>query len=332
MAEPRRHDSWFAEHRSAVFLFCLILFGLCLLVTGLLFEGGGLSKFAGNLFIELSIAAFAGVIATLFLSFEEVRAQLASTIATLFSEGKISALLSSGARDVLHKELTLQRITAAAIEDSLFKELRHLTDEYLQAVHVRNLMQQTVITPYSKDDRFLKESITRRFILDATHLGRPTEFEYKFSYKLSLPSKMSVKPADIFEVFEGKIGSQSFGMGSLKYEPPGAGDSVARFEFSVKTEIEGSVQGFFQYTLLFDREDRTLATHIRYPTKGFSAELRYNHEHKYECAWFQSCLPGFSEFPGTRETQHLRDGLSVGTETWLLPGDGVEFSWIPKPI
>lgn len=347
MDHAKDDRSWFKEHMSAVFLFVLILCGFGFLVFGLLFQGAtetgtesvttehSLRMFLGKLSVELSIAALAGAIATVFLSLRDVRHHLASTIATLFSEGKISGLLSAGARQELAKELALLRTKAKSIEESLFDDLYTLNDAYLESVHIHNFNYTETITVHTKSPNLLVKEIVKTFTLKARHLPDGAKFQYKFEHQVGR-NALPMKLADLLLDFRASTqtargtGTQ-YTSANVKPILSGSGPDCIGFLFSEEISVPDEVSVRFQYKIVATKDDPVSMIYVRYPTNVFRAQLRYDDKHDYDWGWFKASLPGYEKFPGEKDIIAEDAGIiAEAARGWLLPGEGVVLAWLPK--
>jgi hypothetical protein len=68
----------------------------------------------------------------------------------------------------------------------------------------------------------------------------------------------------------------------------------------------------------------------RYPTNGYKVTLRYSKEYEYDSCWFNS-IPrkDMSEINSEQQIVY-HDGISVMTNDWILPGNGVSLCWYRK--
>ena len=68
----------------------------------------------------------------------------------------------------------------------------------------------------------------------------------------------------------------------------------------------------------------------RYPTNGYKVTLRYSKEFEYDSCWFNSIQrKDMSELNSEQQIAYP-DGISVVTNDWILPGNGVTLCWYHK--
>lgn len=334
MARKEKASSWYAQHKSAVLIFSLFVIGLVLLSIGILVEAkeGKYEKFLGKLLIELSIASFVGGIATLFLSLPDVRHQLSSVLATLFSEGKIAGLLSRPARDLLNRELVQHRLgtEVAGIDQDLFCRLTDLTDECLRCVHLHDYHLATSFGPHKTNPRFLYKRAVINFRINISHLlsasAKVVEFPYKVSYGIDLPFGVEMTDEEFLQEFKLRIGNTEFTEAKITREQSADVRSV-KFEFETKFDLTAPSTGVeVTYRAARLKSDNVSIWQARYPTCGFQTSVSYSRDHDYSGKWFASV--GSKNTPGMFAS--LDNGITATRDDWVLPEEGIAIYWMLK--
>jgi hypothetical protein len=335
MARKEKANSWYTQHKSAVLIFGLFVFGLVLLTIGVLVEEGDRrsEKFLGKLLIELSIASFVGGIATLFLSLPDVRHQLSSVLATLFSEGKIAGLLSVTARELLNKELVQHRLGAevARIDPDLFRSLTELTDDGLRCVNLHDYHLVTSFGPHRTNPAaFLHQRAVITFRINICHLlsaaVRVVKFPYKVAYDIDLPFGIEMTDEEFLQEFRLKIGATEFTEAKISRQEHAEVRSV-KFEFETEFDLTAettSVEVTYRAARL--KSDNVSIWRARYPTCGFQTSVHYTRDFDYSGKWFTSI--GSKSAAGMFAS--LDNGITATRDDWVLPGEGIAIYWMSK--
>lgn len=331
MARKEKAHSWYNQHKSAILIFALLMAGLVLVTIGLWIEEEGF-KFLGKLLIELAIASFVGGVATLFLSLPDVRHQLTSVLATLFSEGKIAGLLSPTARDSLNKELVQHRLggEVARIDQDLFQSLTELTDESLKCVHLHDYHLVTSFGPHRTNPAFLYQRAVITFRISICHLlsaaVRMVKFPYKVSYEIDLPVGIEMSDEEFLQEFRLKIGDKEFTEAKLTRQQKAEVRSV-KFEFETELELTAGTTGVeVTYRAARLKSDNVSTWRARYPTCGFQTSVHYTSDFDYSGLWFTSI--GSKNAPGTFAS--LGNGITATRDDWVLPDEGIVIYWMLK--
>jgi hypothetical protein len=338
MANNDKGKSWYAQHKSAVLIFALFVIGFVLVIVGVGIEAiqGEYKRFFGKLLIELAIASFVGGIATLFLSLPDVRHQLSSVLATLFSEGKIAGLLSVTARELLNKELLQQRLgtDVAKIDDHLFDRLTDLTDECLKNVHLDGYHLEKSFGPHPKNPAFLYESAAITFRIKISHLlshpARPVKFPYKVTYQIDVPLSTSMSDDDFLLEFRLKVGDSVFTEAKISRKENGE-VSALKFEFEKEFDLTVEDTGVeLRYKAARLKSDNASIWRARYPTRRFQTSVYYTNAFDYTCMWFTSVRAKTVDplLGGTSTSIHA--GITATRDDWVLPGEGIAVYWTPK--
>jgi hypothetical protein len=330
-------DSWFSEHKSALFILCLFFIGFILVTLGiLLHDDNQIINFLGKLLIELSIASFAGCIATIFLSLRDVRHNLASTVATLVSEGHVVGLLSRNAQQNLNREIVQNNIKDRAlfIENSLFNNITKISNQCLQMVHLYNYHWQQTISQHPTNQNLLVNDVVRTFRIRTSHLRHPVNFDFKLLHEISIQSFPNITDEEFAPSFDAQFGNERFTKEYLSLKKDKIGSLlVFRCVFEQVIEIEeDEIDVKINYRIAYTKSENTTAVILRYPTLGFHFSMNYSDAFDYDCVWFKSQKPKDEDFPGREEIFPYVRGISVATHDWVLPGEGIYINWIPKQI
>jgi hypothetical protein len=331
MAKHSKSLSWYGQHKSAVLIFALFIIGFVLVILGILVEAGHAQyeQFLGKLLVELSIASFVGGIATLFLSLPDVRHQLTSVLATLFSEGEIAGLLSVTARQLLNKKLLRYRLGSevSKIDEDLFGGLTDLTDECLRSVHLQDYHLVTSFKPHPTDPALLYQRNVINFRINIAHLlsetPRPVKFPFKVGYEIDLPLGTTISDKDFLPEFKLRVGEVVYTEAKIITIEDGEVRAI-RFEFDAEFELNCENTAVeLKYRAAQLKSDNISSWRARYPTRGLQTSISYSNDFEYGCKWFTSI--------GAEGTFALLDtGITATRDDWILPNEGVVIFWTPK--
>jgi hypothetical protein len=334
MAKNTKEKSWFTLHKSAFLIFALFVVGFVFVIVGIFVEEGEgrYAQFLGKLLIELSIASFVGGIATLFLSLPDVRHQLTSVLATLFSEGKIAGLLSVTARESLNKELLQQRLgtEVARIDEDLFGRLIDLNDESLKCVHLHDYHLVTSFGTHPNNPAFLYQRAVITFRINISHLlshaDRPVKFPFKVSYEIDLPLGTIMSDKEFLFEFKLKVGDMEFTEAKIERKENGEVRAL-RFEFEKEFGLNAEDTGVeVTYRAARLKSDNVSIWRARYPTRGFQTSVYYTNDFDYNCKWFTSVRAKSA----AGMFASLDNGITATRDDWVLPGEGIAIYWTPK--
>ena len=329
--------SWHKQHASAIFLALLLLLSVVLLLGGFSLQAktSPMSKTAGNLLVQLSGAALATSIATAFLGFSDVRDSLAATLARLFSEGSVVKLLSSDVRDVIHKEIIMSRLagTAREIEPSLLEHLTGITNACLGAPHIQNYNIRDILVQHPARPDLLAREVAVSFRISARHLTDPmTPLPYLFLYQIPIPDGDEIDERDFLLEFEATLGNERFTREDVGVRKKNKGGvDFLRFIFETSVPIGHELDAYINYKAAAVKHDTFAVYRARYPTRGFNVTLNDSGGQDYDGVWSKATKPLEKGFPGRKELRILPNGISAVTNDWVLPGEGIAFSWMREP-
>jgi hypothetical protein len=329
-------ESWYVRHASALFITVLVLIGIGLGLYGLRLSQrgpGGISYF-GNVLAHFSGALLAAAIGTVFLSLPDVRQYVASTVARLFSHADVVELLSSDTKDRLRERLAIDAVKASAsmINGSLFNHLQVTLTTSLANPYVTNLSFSTVISPHLSNSHLVATHRIVSYRINARNLSSPQyKFPFVFFTDASFPSEFSLVVEDWFQYFSARVGDVQFGKADLQLQEKKQGNlTVFEAELSRDVFIAEEVDVTIEYRIFAPLSDPIMACFARYPSYGVSATLHFSEDYAYDCAWFMACPPS-SNIPGRGQVNYPPNGISVRTNDWMLPGEGVVLYYCPKP-
>lgn len=324
--------TWYRRHRSALFIALLAIAVPILLWIGMNIKGTPNKDIIGTFLVQLSGTAFAGCIGMLFLSFPDIREQISSSIANLFSEGDIASYVSPQSLNTINRKIIAEKVgnTISFLDKSLYSHFDKVqTDCYrMTHLHNSNIQIRNLASDEYKDlivyERF------HTFRISAQHLrGNEAEFEYKLLHIARIPNYLDIKEEQFIKNFSARFDEQSITSFDLTRTEENS-ISVFKLSFVHNMVVNGAVDVAMRYSVLGDPQDRSAFLMARYPTYGFRATVMYTDSYDYEALWFTTGNPLFKEYPGVSETQRFDDGISVGTNEWVLPGEGLAVTWLPK--
>jgi hypothetical protein len=334
MGEAKDSGSWIAEHKSALFIFGVFLGGIALAVVGTLIEEP--MPFVGKLVTEISLALIVGGIAAVFLSLEEVRKMLSTTLGELFTRGEIAALLSPAAREILMQRLVQERLGTGVqqIEPTLYKGVIKVTDDCLKSIHLRDFYVTTDFEPHPRNRHFLAQQTTITFRIHTAHLRseRALRFPYRYSYRVIVPAEISdaLKDEDFLLQFSVTVAGKEFTERQITRDRKDTMCTV-KFEFEKEFDLASDETDVsLNYRAAALKGDNTSISRVRYPTRGFAKTIHYTDDFDYDCAWFGTVGQEIGQAINEAKTDRIPRGLTTKRYDWLFPGEGVALFWSPK--
>jgi hypothetical protein len=335
--------SWWTEHKSAALILLLFVVGIAILVLSVFLHGEhnaieqrvgkALADFLVLFATELSIAILVGGIAALFLSLPDARHHIASIVSDLFSEGKIVESLSESAKGRLDIGLSHNRLRSKvlSVDVNLFTHLTRMSDDCLGMPHLHNLHWSQELNEHPSNTKLLVNTVIRSFSVNVNHMRRPAKFNFPFLHEISIQDFPDLKDEEFLIDFEGRIGSKVFSKGDVKLSRATIHQiPFIRFAFDPAIELDQDSIGTFHYKIAYLKTENTAVTLVRYPTLGFTFSLTYLEQFDYTGIFFKTQNPKYKDFPGREETVRSPRGITVMTQDWVLPGEGLFVIWTPK--
>lgn len=333
---PRNSGSWFGQHASALFLAALVILSLFLLLTGMALQSSAQlwMQTAGSVLLQLSGGALAAAVAATFLSFADVRSQLAATVTKLISEGGVVKVLSPDARARLREETILANLAPMVdrLDPSLLSHLEGLSHRCLSMPIASNCVINRNYTDWPQNDLFLECDCTMNYRLSVRHLERScATIPYRIVHEMSLFAGHALTTEDILLRFECRFGDQIFGKDCCDITTIEQGRiPIIRTVFSQHIEVVDELDVSLAYTLLIPKKDNSTLQFARFPTSGFHVTVSYSADYEYDGTWLKSGEPNFEFQPGRNEVLAVKAGLTASTNDWILPGEGIAISWSKK--
>ncbi|HEX2203494.1 MAG TPA: hypothetical protein VHG91_09365 [Longimicrobium sp.] len=333
--------NWFSKHSSVGFVLWLLLLSLLLLGFGefLNRSSSPIGKIAGVVLLQLSGSAVAALIVALFFSFKDVRDQIAASAASLLSSGELIDTLSESARAKLEEQIILKKLgnRVVGLEPSLIASLDQLRNRVLTAHYLQNFIQEVTLTPHRDDPRLLFRRLVRHFRVRSYHLApNLRQYPFRFYTEIGLPEGIDFDNADLLREFEVVVGSAVLTREHIKIERELSGSlPVLTITCEADLAVDRELDVRITISTLGSVRDTTELLIARYPTLGFHASVKYMEDMYYDCAWFKSWDPEVTYRIGRQSSHKFPNGMSVSTNDWVLPGEGVAFAWYrtePEPL
>ena len=320
--------SFIAQHASALFLAALVVIGIVLMVAGYELSeptatqrgaaGSILMQFAGAL-IAVSLTAF-------LFNLPDLRNYLARTIADLFSRGDVVAILSEPTQGVLRRRLVLELAgeTVESYEPTLMSELELLSQLSLRAPYATNHTNEIRVTASPDVAGLFVESSVASYRLHTHHLRLDHyPFTMRYSHEVAFPRDIAPAKDKWIESFSFRAGDKQFGRSDLDVTVEDLGElRVFRADFSHQIDVREFIDVCCEAKLLCTERDPLLIVSARYPTQGMRVSLTFDSERLYDCAWFRRCEVE-QKVPSRDILDSRPDGITVSTNNWILPGEGV---------
>lgn len=326
---------WVKTHKSILFLVTLFLLSITLLIassyclksksTHIILLGTILSQFA-----SVGIAACTVAI---FLSFQDVRNSFIATVSHMMFEGGIFKRFSEKTRRTLKKELMSSELseTLESIEEGLYAHLNKIEYQCMKSPIMLNYHESITLSPYQDNDNLLVESDVISFQFCASHFkDKIAKIDYVFCFAIANPENVSLDQLKSIFNFSARFGTQELEIDDLSFEDYMFG-SYPMVLCKIKTSlvIRDVLEVRISLNSLTPKIDSTEIIYVRYPCHGFTVSFHYLPGLLYDYAWFAQWTNLTSSLPKLGEAQTDPSGISVTTNDWLLPGEGVALSWYP---
>lgn len=331
---------WSQEHASALFLGGIVAATLTLFLAGLWLTeanatgAAGASVFlraVGVVLINLSGVGVAGAVATLFFSFEDVQKYLAAALARLLSEGNVVELLAPLAKARLKERLAHDLVSQSVrtINSSLYRHVEILSSGTLGAAYASNVSYAQTITSCHLPN-LRRTHLVHTYRIHTGHMIG-SEFPVRLFHAITIPEDQAGSLGEWLDSADVTVGDQHFSKADVECkvipEPAGMQKYTASFSRTVKltdpeTDIRMEIRALSQ-------EGDSVCFLARYPSSGLSATLVRDDGYIFDAQWFLYCPPDQS-LPTRGYVTRSPNGISVWTHDWVLPGEGVALTIVPR--
>ncbi len=316
------------EHGSVVFLGTMLILGGILMVIGIWLnqQTSSIFMYLGLAMLQFSGALIAVALTAFFFNLPDLRNYLAKTIATLFSRGDVVPLLSDNTKNNLRKRLAMDSAGASVeqIEPTLFKHIMDINKASLSSPYVSNYHLAITITADSDHKGYVFNHHVASFRLHVHHLNvQEMVFPVRFFQECVFPKDDTPEMDQWIRSFHAEIGAKNFNSTDLETKEKPSGDNIL-FQLVLHSEVTISedIDVCFTSELWGFQNDPVQMVFARYPSQGFHVSLTFTDEFKYYCGWFIHCDP-LTDIPTRGRVDSLKNGISVRTNDWVLPGEGV---------
>lgn len=326
---------WLKHHKSANFFWLIIIVGILLLALGLVIEQSN-SKFMGFLstfIIQLSGAAFATAILTVFLSFRDIRKTLSNTLSDLWIEGEVVNSLSTSTKEKIDKKIILssKNNTIKSLDQTLYKALTKQRLNCLSSFFIYNFNYDITLKDCTKNPEMLVHNVRCSYRVRKEHLlDGNRSYPLKYYYEISVPKKFNLSKEKFLRHFSIKYDGHEFDKGDVIVEEKSIGTMnaiIITFDKLIEINDYSDIQLNIETLSLKTINDEIYIT--RYPINGCKITLRYSSDYEFDSCWFNSILG--KEMPTLNSDQQTHsDGISVVNNDWILPGNGAQLCWYQK--
>lgn len=206
---------WLRNHGSVNFIWLIIIVGISLLGVGLVI-GQSTSKaigFLSTFIIQLSGAAFATAILTVFLSFGDIRQTLSNTLSDLWTEGNVINSLSNKVKEKIDKKIILSsnENSIISLEETLYKSLTEQRLNCLNCFFINNYNYDISLVDYEENPILVIHSVRCSYRVRAEHLCDENRmFPFKYYYEISVPKKFDLDKEKFLRNFHIRINGFEF--------------------------------------------------------------------------------------------------------------------------
>lgn len=329
----KRHSS---TQGSARFVSLLLLLAVTLSTLGYFSQEARSPAVSvlGAVLLHLSGAVIAAAITTVFISFTDIRKYIVDTVIDLIADGRVVELMSDSDNEQVYERILLQRNrgSVARVESSLFNHFKCLHDWCLGSPHLHNYHVREVISRYPRrDDLLVREThITFRAMVQHLPLAKKV-LHYKYYAQIDATRSPDLDEDSYVMKFEAIVGNTVHGREKMRVERlKSDGSSCLRATFEVSAPVADEMDVYLCIHVACPAYQRNSLCYARFPTRGFEVSLTFSEAFDYQVAWLRNENPAFEGFPGADRVQRLPQGISAVMNGWVLPGEGVILSWVPK--
>jgi hypothetical protein len=332
----KTRNEWLKNHKSANFFWSIIVVGILLLAVGLAI-GQSTSKVLGFLstfIIQLSGAAFATAILTVFLSFRDIRQTLSNTLSDLWTEGNVVNSLSSKVKEKIDKKIILSsnENSIISLEETLYRSLTEQRINCLNSFFINNLNYDISLMDYEKNPNLVIHSVRCSYRVRSEHLAdKNRTYPLKYYYEISVPKEFDLAKEKFLRNFHIRINGLEFNKEDVVINRKSIGtiDAIT-ITFDKTFKINEYSDVLLEIETLSSKNINDEVFITRYPTNGYKVTLRYSKEYEFDSCWFNSIQrKDMSELNSEQQIAYP-DGISVMTNDWILPGNGVSLCWYHK--
>jgi len=318
---------------SSSFLMGAVLFAIVFLAIGLLIptDQNPVLRGVATIFVQLSGAAIAAAITTLFVGFKDVRDALAGAVASLLSSGEAIELLSKESKEALDDALQMDKMGGNVhdLDQGLWLHLKKNNNDFLSCFHWAGFRYNVTLSTHPDNDDWLIRRSNMAYRVMALHLRGVSKFNFHSSVEITASSGMSIDDYEEEFEYKARVGPVMCDKSDVEWEYVESGHvPLIRRTISVEVDVEDFIDVEVSEVSLASASDPTEIIFARYPTEGFSAQLTFEHDYDYDSAWMRAAPWGKTEEIFQRGSrQDLGNGIIASTNDWVLPGEGVILYW-----
>lgn len=325
-----RVRQWCRSHASAIWVGLLVIVGILLISWG--YQVPPEQKKFADWLNSLGQAIFTTGLVAVFLSLPDTSNFLAKIAASLLSSGDLLRVLSREAKLELMESLLKDRASdrVTKLHSPLVLHLNSLIDSYLAGPYATGYRFSVHSAPSDNKHSMVLCHAVLRYRLHVRHIkdgGFNLPLKYAFQWEVS-PS-FSGDLESLIKKFRVKVADEEFDSSSLQISIEKLSDGTrVRAAFDKTFTLEDDTDILIETHTYSDSEDPAEMFFVRYPTKGFCAQLRNDSACRFDYAVFAPVLTGVESMNRGNPTESPGN-IEISTSDWILPGCGLALTFVP---
>lgn len=328
-----RVRQWCRSHASAIWVALVIIVGILLISWGYQIPPEQ-KKFADWL-TTLGQAIFTTGLVAIFLSLPDTSNFLAKVAASLLSSGELLRVLSKDAKIELAENLLKDRASdrVTKLHNPLVVHLSDLVDSYLAGPYATGYRFSVHSAPSENKHSMVLCHAVLRYRLHVRHIkddGFILPLKYAFQWEVAPDFTDGLE--SLIKKFRVKVADEEFDSSSLEISIEKLSDGTrVRAAFNKNFHLKDDADILIETHTLSDSEDPAEMFFVRYPTKGFCAQLRNDSACRFDYAVFAPVLTGVESMNRGNPTESPGN-IEISTSDWILPGCGLALTFVPTKV
>lgn len=318
---------WIKDRASGLFVVGCLVAGLIMVYLGGKYLDKSPDKAVWIMLSSLGGSIFAFSLTLLFFSISDTKRFFERTLANVISKPDIVVKFGEGVRkDITKASLLGSCVDAIYIHDELAEFLFSRGVHYLSGPISEGYHYSANIRR-SDCGRGVTNHYTLSYRMVVSHLKRERRripFRYEFDY-VSVMGAEDVGD-DWISCFSLRVGNNEFGRDDLVVKTSVEGNKVRKTAlFEREITVDDDCDVFFESEAFGSFDENIDICKVKYPARGMRADLTYEDGLVYDAIIFRPQL--VSDSLNCDFVTHRRNNITIYTNSWVMPGDGVVISF-----
>lgn len=330
-------NTYFKKNKSVFFfVFVLILSVLFLWFGSTLASSENTTKaFIGMILLQSASITITALLAMLFLNLDETRHHILTSVADALAQGALPKLLTTKAKEQLERDIALNDLseTNKNLDPGLYDHLKNTRDRALSNIIITNHFEDIRLRDYEDNPDLVIREQTKTYRMTGRHLHEGKDIDIRCYMEAGFKEGVSIEPSEFLLDFKARLGDifleKKDVVDKIIIEKSGT-MTVLTLDFTQKVKVEDALDVNISSSIIGWKDDNVEVLITKYPTNGLRVSFRYLENLSYDSAWLKSWELNTGIKAGREHLQTHNDGLTAYTNDWVLPGEGIVFSWHPK--